>query len=338
MKIDVIYQFNEKYAPYAGVSVTSLLENNKHMEAVRIFILGEKLSEASILKFRQLADRYKREILFINTEEQIEKMKAAGMPSYRGSYAANLRLFLPYLVDDSIEKLLYLDADTVVTGRLDELFDRATDEYPIYMALDSLAMKHKEEIGLNADDKYFNSGVILFLMNEWKKQKLSDAIMHHVKTVRNNYPSPDQDLLNVVCCGRIGLLMPQYNFQPVHVAFTIEAYCRIYSNEGYYTREELEQAGKSPCIYHFFRFLGEFPWDKGNVHPDNELFDKYLQLSPWKDYEKKKTDLGIVFKIEKIMYLMLPRSIFLRVFKTAHRAFIRKSNTMSLKDKINPNM
>ena len=47
MKLDVLYQFNEKYAPYAGASIASLLENNKHMDQIRIFILGEELSQFS---------------------------------------------------------------------------------------------------------------------------------------------------------------------------------------------------------------------------------------------------------------------------------------------------
>lgn len=338
MRIDVIYQFNEKYAPYAGVSITSLLENNKHMEAIRVFILGEEISEESILRFHLLEQRYERELVFIDTEEQISRMKALGMPAYRGSYAANLRLFLPYLVDSSIEKLLYLDADTVVAGRLDELFCGTAGEYPIYMAYDSLGMEHKEEIGLNPEDGYYNSGVILFQMKKWKEQGLSDAIMNHVKTVRSNYPSPDQDLLNIVCRGQIGLLSPQFNFQPVHMAFSIKTYCRTYSVESYYTEEELKMAGQQPCIYHFFRFLGEFPWDKGNVHPDNTLFDYYLRLSPWADYEKKKPELALVFKMERLMYKILPGSIFLSIFKTAHRMFIKKSNDMSLQNKVNPDM
>lgn len=338
MKIDVIYQFNEKYAPYAGVSITSLLENNKHIEAIRVFILGEELSEESLLKLRQLGQRYERDLVFIDTKEQIERMKALEMPAYRGSYAANLRLFLPYLVDSSIEKLLYLDADTIVADRVDGLFRETTEEYPIFMAYDSLGMKHKEEIGLGPEDGYYNSGVILFHMKGWKEQRLSEAIMEHVKLVRSNYPSPDQDLLNVVCRGKIGLLAPGFNFQPVHVAFSVKSYCKTYSCEGYYTQEELERAKKRPCIYHFFRFLGEFPWDKGNVHPDKELFDYYLSLSPWSDFERKESGLALVFKIEKMMYKILPSDIFLRIFKIAHRMFIKKSNNMSLQNKVNPNM
>lgn len=337
-KIDVLYQFNEKYAPYAGVSITSLLENNRHFGEIRIFILGEGLSRESSRRLTEAVSGYGREIIFIDTESQIKKMKEINMPAYRGSYAANLRLFLPYLVDETVEKILYLDADTAVTGRLDGLLTAAGGDRPLYMVLDSLGMKHKEEIGLGAEDLYYNSGVILFNLREWKRRKLSDKIADHVKHVRSNYPAPDQDLLNVVCRGQIGTLPPQYNFQPVHVAFPIHSYCKIYTNVGYYTEDELEQAKENVCIYHFFRFLGEFPWDKGNIHPDKGIFDEYLQRSLWKDYEKKETKPGMVFAIEKRLYALLPGPVFLRIFKLAHRLFIKKSNKMSLEDKVNPVM
>ena len=44
MHMNVLYQFNEKYAPYAGVSITSLFENNKNADEICVYILGENLS------------------------------------------------------------------------------------------------------------------------------------------------------------------------------------------------------------------------------------------------------------------------------------------------------
>lgn len=339
-KIDVLYQFNEKYAPYAGVSITSLLENNTGFEQIRFFVLGENLSGDSVDRLRKLIEEHKREVRFIDSSALMESMKKWGMPPYRGSYAANLRLFLPYLLEEDIDEVLYLDADTIVQGNLEELIiaAKSVGEYALYMALDSLGMEHKYEIGLQKGEKYFNSGVILFRLSRWKQLSLSDKIVQHVKQIRANYPAPDQDLLNVVCRGEIGELPPEFNYQPVHVAFSDDSYCKIYSENDYYTKEQLQEARKAPCIYHFFRFMGEFPWDKGNRHPDGKLFDLYLKHSPWKDYEKKKAHLSMVFRVEKIMYILMPGALYLRIFKAAHKLFIQKSNKMSLKNEINPDM
>lgn len=39
-EINVIYQFNNKYVAYAGVSITSLLTNNLHIDRISIYVFG----------------------------------------------------------------------------------------------------------------------------------------------------------------------------------------------------------------------------------------------------------------------------------------------------------
>lgn len=335
MKIDVLYQFNEKYAPYAGTSITSLFENNRHFQEIRVFILGEDLSRDSTLRLQKTAKRYGRQIVFLETDKLIEKMKELHMPAYRGSYAANIRLFLSEILDDSVNRLLYLDSDTVVDGRLDELTQISMKDDPAAMVRDSLVRFHKLRLGFSRKEPYFNSGVILFDMKRWREEKYSEKIAAHVKKVRAHYPSPDQDLLNVVCRGRIMALPPQYNFQPIHLAFSIKNYYRCFGGKGYYQPDEVVRAKEKPVIYHFFRFVGEFPWNKGNIHPDNAIFDRYLSLSDFSDYTKTLSEAGIILKIEKILYRALPGGLFIYLFRAAYEWFIFKANRDSEREKIN---
>ncbi len=44
MRLNVLYQFNEKYAPYAGISMVSLMENNKIIDEITIYVMGENLT------------------------------------------------------------------------------------------------------------------------------------------------------------------------------------------------------------------------------------------------------------------------------------------------------
>ena len=338
MKLDVLYQFNEKYAPYAGTSITSLFENNRHFDEIRVFILGEALSPDTESRLRTLAAKYKRTLSFVDTCDLMCMMKKMNMPAYRGSYAANMRLFLSNVLEDDVDRLLYLDADTVIDGPLDELTSIDLEGHPVAMALDSLVRIHKKRLGFAKDDYYYNSGVMLFSMSIWRDARCSERIANHVKNVRAWYPSPDQDLINVVLKGEILKLPPQYNMQPIHLAFLLKDYMKVFGGRGYYTYEELQNAKYRPYIYHFFRFVGEFPWDKGNRHPDNDIFDKYLKLSPWSDYVKKPSHQSVVLKIEKHMYSRLPAGVFIRIFRLAYERFIRKANSDSLKMKTNRNM
>ena len=136
--MNILYQFNEKYVPYAGVSITSLLENNREAESISIYILGEQITAASKSKLEALVKKYNRSIFFKDTKSIIEQMKQIGIPAYRGSYAANIRLFCPMFLDESVDKIIYLDADTIVTGSLKELTDLKMGNDAIAMVLDSL--------------------------------------------------------------------------------------------------------------------------------------------------------------------------------------------------------
>lgn len=333
--MDIVYQFNEKYVPYAGVSITSLLHNNRQEKEIRIFILGENLTKKSKDMLKSFASANNAVIRLVDTEKLIKKMIDLNLPAYRNSYAANMRLFLPDILDESVHRILYLDADTVITGSLDALFTMDMGENSLAMALDSLAVKHGVHIGLKKEDDYYNSGVILFELDNWKANSYTEKIIDHIKNCRAVYPSPDQDLLNVVCYSGIKRLGPEYNYQPIHGAFSAEGYLRTFWKQGYYSKEEIVGAAENAVIYHCFRFIGEFPWDKGNVHPFERIFDKYLAMSAWRDYEKARSKRSFVFRFERLLYSVLPGSLFIRIFHKAHILFIYYSEQLTLRDKKN---
>lgn len=169
-RADILYQFDERYAPYAGVSITSLYENNKHIDDINIYILGDGLSDDSIERLSKTADSYGRSITYLDTNKLIDTMKELGIPTYRGSYTANFKLFVPIVLTENIQKLLYIDSDTVVTGDILPLFEMSMNGMPVGMSLDSLGVKHKALIGLSEKEGYYNTGVMLFNLDEWKNR------------------------------------------------------------------------------------------------------------------------------------------------------------------------
>lgn len=324
MRLDVLYQFNEKYVPFAGASITSLFENNKDMEGINVYILGEELSRNSKDKLCELAKTYERRVIFKDTKELVKDMKEWGIPAYRGSYAANMRLFLPLILEEEMNRILYLDADTIVNGSLRELMKTKMDGFALAMVLDSLGGNHKKTLGFGEADPYYNSGVILFDLKNWRERECTERIIEHIKQGNTGYSAPDQDLLNVVCKEDIMTLKPEYNAQPVHLVFSISDYYKCYGRMAYYGEEELKNLKQNAVIYHFFRFLGEFPWNKNNLHPDNRLFDHYIALSPWKGYKKQKAENTFAMKVEKLLFKILPHSVFLRIFVFFHNIYVER--------------
>lgn len=329
--MDILYQCNDKYAPYCGVSVTSLFENNKDAGNIRVFILDDGIADENKQKFFLLEEQYGRTVEFVETAPLIEKIKALGIPPYRGSYTTNFKMFVSEFIPDSVSKVLYIDSDTVVTGSLSDVFALDLGDKPIGMVMDSLVGSYRRLVGLKGDDRYFNAGVLFFNMAMWKKQRRTERIVEHTKTVRAHYPAPDQDLINITVRGNIYCLPARYNLQPALVMFRLGTYFKVFRNPMYYSSEEIEAAKADPRIVHFFRVLGEFPWHKDNLHPFNALFDQYLAISPWKDYIKQPSGVSVIFAIEKILYKILPDFLFAVIFNLSHEYFMKKSNALSLK-------
>ena len=336
LKLNILYQFNNKYAPYAGVSIFSLLINNRHFDELNIYIFDDSqdpISQENQHKLRKMVSQFHRNITVLNTDKLIDIMKEVGIPPYRGSYSTNMKMFYSYLIPDSCDRLLYIDSDTIIDGKLDYFSILDFQNNYQAMVLDSVGQMHKFDIGLTENDNYFNAGVILFNTSLWKQDKCIEKIINHAKNVRAHYPAPDQDLLNIVLNKRILAIDPRYNFQPIHMVYTAEIYKNNYRMSNYYSIKELEEAKNNVIIYHCFRYLGEFPWHLNNLHPCSPIFDMYLKKSPWHNYIKKPASTGLIIKLEKLLYRLLPRKVFIKIFKICHRKFLISANKQSLKNK-----
>lgn len=84
-------------------------------------------------------------------------------------------------------------------------------QFKLYKAMneDSLVINYKIDVGLSLNHAYYNAGVVLFNMGEWKKQHCTERIVEHVKNIRAHYPAQDQDLINVVIKDDIYELPPE---------------------------------------------------------------------------------------------------------------------------------
>ena len=312
--LNVLYAADNNYAPYMGISMFSLFENNKDIENITVYTILDRVSEENIKKIQTICTEYGRNLKIIEANALNKILANTGLPQYRGSYANYYRMFFELVINDSIERLLYLDSDTIICGSLSELITIDMEEECAAVVLDAMGNRYKLLIGLKPEDTYFNSGVILFDIHNWKEKKCNENLIDHITNKRAAYISVDQDILSIVLKGKTKVLPPVYNFMPVHMAYSDKAYEKCFGFENYYSREQIEKARENPIVLHTYRFIGEFPWNKGNLHPACPLFDYYMKKSPWNDYSKESASVGMVYKIEKILYKTIPKDLFLMIF------------------------
>ena len=327
--LNVLYACDENYASFAGVSMFSLFENNRELDRIRVYLVSDNVSERSLSLLTSQAEKYGRELIIVDAAGIVETIKKLNIPSYRGSYTTNFRMFFHTFVADDVDKLLYIDCDTIVTASLAPLLSIDMQGKTVAVVRDSLTTSYKTLIGLEETDDYFNAGITFIDVRAWKEKKITERLLDHIQNVRSRYCNPDQDLLNIVLRNEKYILPPEYNFQPSHRAFSDKTYFSCYRHHSYYSTEELENARKYPVILHAYRFIGDFPWHKGNVHPDTPVFDSYMKRSPWADYEKKPARRGLIFAVEKLMYRLLPKRLFLKIFAAfTSRQFKKQNDTL----------
>lgn len=315
-ELNVLYQFDDKYAPYAGISITSLYENNKDIENLNIFCAALDISNENRVKLRKTAQRYGREILFLDCKDAAAKIKELNVGSWNGSLATWIKIFIIKNLIDKLDSLLYLDSDTLVLGCLQQLCNFDFEGKAMACVVDSLGFEHIHRLKIEQYQYYYNAGVMYFNLIYFRKNLMfyNDMICCLENNVKR-YIVNDQDLLNDFFKGNIKMLAPEFNLQGTHYMYTDNVYFHVYKKYDYYTPQDIANAKKNVKIVHFFRELGDYPWEEGNYHPLTGMFEEWQQKSLWADLEKLKKQRSCLFKIERLLFRIMPKQYFLRLFK-----------------------
>lgn len=327
--LNVLYQSNDGYAPQTGVSMTSLCENNKDIPEINFFILDDRLSDSNKSRMRKVCEIYNRNIKFINTEHILDKLLDLGVNAFKNTYTTYFKLLAVKDIQTKNDLLLQLDGDTIINESLDGLFDIFFGDDGICGATyDCVQNSYKALIGIPETDEYFNCGVLWINQSNWRKHQCEERIVNHLLNVRHQYYTVDQDILNVLFRKNMILLDAKYNVNSGFYLYGISGSYYIYdlSPDYYFDQNSIENSLNNPIINHCMGAMCGRPWEKNNFHPQNNLYDHYLELSPWSDLPKIEVKRTSIFNLQKNLYKLLPRSLYNRMHKIAIKRYLHNRN------------
>ena len=311
-----MYTCDNNYVWLMGISTISLFENNKGTDDLKVYLLGDEISKENKEELKKIGDKYNREVEVID----VPKLNIpSSLVSVRWPLSAFIRLFSGVILPADVDRILYLDCDTIITGDISEL-DMIKFNGNIAMGVkDCISGTYKENVGLDKNSPYINAGVILFDMNALRKVDINEKIEAYMNKYVKLINYADQDILNGMFKGLIGELKPKFDVMTIDAVHTYDEIQQLRRPTNFYKKDELEDAVKNPTIIHYTtNMVVVRPWFSNTDHPYADEFRKYMAMSVWKD--KKLGLMVFTTKEAKVInvILKLPKFIAYRVLGFIH--------------------
>ena len=284
--VNIIYASNDGYAGHLAASLYSLLENNRSIPRLDIYILSVGMSRGCQERLRTVAQKFSRNLCVVELGDLRERFPYE-IDTRGFDISAMGRLFAPEVLPKSVEKALYLDCDTIVCGSIGSLCSTQLKGKLVGMVMEpTVYSAMKEAIDMGPDEAYYNSGVLLMDLGKWRRERVLEQLLDYYGSHAGRLFACDQDTINGALRGRILTLSPKYNYFTNYRYFryrTLLGMCRAYDEVG---EKAFREAGRSPVIIHY---LGdERPWIAGNHNHFRRLYEYYLSKTPWKGTPKQK--------------------------------------------------
>lgn len=308
--MNVVYCCNDRYAEVFAVSLLSLCESNIKEKDLNIYLIENRLSVQSRKRLECLADNYQRKLNFISLENRKASKQKLSLPS---TYSVDTfsRLFMASLLPDNVERVIYIDCDTLVLENLRELWEFDLNGAYAGMVNDCENKSYRRSLGLRESEIYYNAGVFVANLKLWRKHNVEDAFLCFINQCKGYIPVVDQGVLNTVLNGKIHTLPLKFNVGTVWFAFDYQELCKLRRPVVIYSREEAEKAYKSPVVVHFTNnfFMPIRPWMQNCSHPYGQKWLQYRERTPWGENELWRDSRSGLAKAYTTFCHMIPKPI-----------------------------
>ncbi len=264
-----------RYVQRSAAMLHSVLANAGGRTSRVHYLCDRELDDELAAELARMVDGLGGSIDFLAIDEQAVR-DLPTQPEFTS--AMWYRTLLPDLLP-GIERVLYLDVDTLALDSLEELW--TTDLSASYVAAVGNVFQHNHlhrpaELGLPASQPYFNSGVLLINLELWRRDGCSQRVRECALRAGGRLEWPDQDALNLVLGPRCVALHPRWNcMNAVHL---FEASADLFG------REAVAEARSNPGIRHFEGPGANKPWHPDCRLPDRERWLEHQARTPWPSF------------------------------------------------------
>jgi lipopolysaccharide biosynthesis glycosyltransferase len=268
--INVALAIDGAYIAHTAAAMASMLDMIDSAATIRFFLLtNQTLSRQDRVTLPAIFPDC--DIHFIDVDTSAFAWAPLNRPhiSVAAYYRLNMHKFLPI----DIERVIYIDSDTIAVDSLLKLWNTDIGSKPIAGCADEGGVTQSKRLNLPLSHTYFNSGVLILNLDEIRKSKLLDDVSQLYLANENIITLQDQDLLNILFCDHTYTLPLKWNIN--NIIFAYSSILPSYSVEG------AREAVTDPGIIHF---TGPHkPWNGSCVNPLSGLYWYYRNTTPWRE-------------------------------------------------------
>ena len=335
--IPVIFSVDDRYAPYLGVTLSSLIKNSKAINSYDIFILYCNLSGVNKEKLKSLIEGYSNICMrFIDITPYMADINIDNLYlEIQHISIATYYRFMIAKIFSNYRKVIYLDSDLIINCDIAELYQQNIQNNWVGAVVDireSIPVKLDSHhfgcswkyyvsnvLGLDNPYKYFQAGVLIVNVEQFIKDNVTEKLFDMINKIQEPYLQ-DQDILNAVCYKHVSFIPVSWNIE-WQISFEYPNYRQILLADFY---KQYSAALKNKKIIHYASPVK--PWNE----PDRYLADywwKYARLTPY--YEEL---------IKNMSNLRKTKSTIKNIENGFHTSFIEKifslKNSVSKRHKI----
>jgi lipopolysaccharide biosynthesis glycosyltransferase len=264
-KVIVAYSGDINYFPHIGVSLTSLSRFNK---LDRVFLLTDTSSKEKSTELSEYAKELGVELDILEVDISSYNLKT----SKKISLAAYYRILLPKLLSD-IDKVIYLDGDTIILNSLEYIWNIDIGGNVIAAVEDGSINKAVKIKIFGKEKAYFNDGVLIMDLSYFRENNLTELMLEFAQDYKEKITYHDQCVLNYFLQEKWIKLPAQYNLMAFHLL-----------NPEKYSAEI-----SAPVVVHYNSYYGK-PWDYYCIHPMKDLYLEVREHTPWKSCQLTNKD------------------------------------------------
>lgn len=298
--MNIVYLCDNNYAMPTIVSMNSLILNKNETSYYNIYVLCDNVSDENIKKIQSL----KREKTIINVISVDSNMYNGLEKSYSNvSKSALLKFSIADYLSE-IDKVLYLDGDTIILKDLTNMYN--IDISDNYAAVVKDGPKDKIAGGKKhsyyGENTYFNSGMMLLNLSKIRQEGIAKKLIEFRLNEYNYFM--DQDAFNRIFKEKVTYLGLEYDFMLhlisyINSSFSLEQLTKFYNLKPYNSIDDLFE--NISIIHYTF----DKPWKFFDI-PFNEIWMYYFRNSPVHDL------------------VLIRNSIMTKMYKTKTYTFSRK--------------